>query len=172
MTDKYESLDRLRALRESYRAYVEAVDADLAREKAKRLAARQGEILEAVAESAARGASLADIKRAYGTKDHRTIKKMVDSMSNQIEAIAEEIAAPVATERFTIDVGALGIPYLTVDGITFMVVLMDEDGYMLDAADGWTSTVGGLYDGMILDAQSTGLAGEIYRALREAEPND
>ena len=93
MTTKNEALAAIAKSRAGYKDFVKQVDADLRVEKAKRLAAQQGTIYHQVAEAWGTGASIEEIKRAYGTKDYRTIK-------NIIEAFAVEPVNGPETEVF------------------------------------------------------------------------
>jgi hypothetical protein len=72
--------------RDRFKDFRDSVDEDLARQRVERLAAENAAIDQLIVESAAEGATLGQIKRAYGTKDHRTI-------SEKVKAHAPEIAA-------------------------------------------------------------------------------
>lgn len=158
MPDKFDYLNHLADMRESYKDYVEAVDADLAVERQKRLAQRQGEIVDAVVNAYAHGATKAELKRAYGTKDHKTITNIIESSSNQIEVIQTKVK-PVAPIKdwFTIHDDLVDI-----EGDTYNVITLEDDEFMLDGT-------GLPRDGDVLDYTATGGMAELFKALLEAK---
>ena len=81
------TLAELEERRSAFRHFRSQVDEDLRRLRIERLAAEQQAIDHLVFKAAAEGASLGAIKRAYGTKDHRTISDLVRDHSAEIEAI-------------------------------------------------------------------------------------
>ena len=81
------TLAELEERRSAFRHFRSQVDEDLRRLRIERLAAEQQAIDHLVFKAAAEGASLGAIKRAYGTKDHRTISDLVRDHSAEIEAL-------------------------------------------------------------------------------------
>jgi hypothetical protein len=167
MRDKNEVLAELQHARTTYKDFLAAVDADLAAEKQKRLATRQGEILHLVAEAFANGANINQIKRAYGTKDYKTIRSIIDSMGAEVKALEAEVkyeTKPTWTlqqrgDTLFVDAGTS----------TYQVVDLEGHEYLLDLDSGDNE----LYaDGEILNAGSTGILGQIYKALEEGKHYD
>lgn len=89
MAGKAESatLKELRERREAYRLFREDVEADLKRQRQERLAAEQLGIEQLIIKAASEGATQGEIKRAYGTKDHRTISSVINAHGPEIAAM-------------------------------------------------------------------------------------
>jgi hypothetical protein len=85
------TLAELAERRERFKEFRDEVDADLARQREERLAAELAAIDNLIFQSAAEGATLGQIKRAYGTKDHRTIADKVRDHKPEIAAIQKTI---------------------------------------------------------------------------------
>jgi hypothetical protein len=172
MTDVNETLNELAQARESYKDFVAAVDADLARERQRRLAVRQGEILHLVAKAYAEGGSKRAIMGAYRTKDFRTIQRMLDSMEEQIALIQAEIAASDAPE--THDWFELvRKDYAYISGLGFDIFELEGEEYMLSQVADEGDTSG--WDGRILTPADSGNeddAGILYRAIHERWSTD
>lgn len=83
----------------------DAVDADLARQRVERLSAETAGIQQLVVECAAEDATIGQIKRAYDTKDHRTISDIIRSHGPEIAAIKAGKVARLRNqpEWFTLD---------------------------------------------------------------------
>lgn len=142
MTTKNEALAAIAKSRAGYKDFVKQVDADLRVEKAKRLAAQQGTIYHQVAEAWGTGASIEEIKRAYGTKDYRTIKNIIEAFAvepvngPETEVFIDttptswyEIAkAPTRTDEGMLYVGSNGYDIVPLDeGGDLMLVLTGDD---------------------------------------------
>lgn len=84
-------LAELATRRERFKQFRDEVDEDLARQRAERLAAETAAIQQLILEAAAEGGTLGQIKRAYGTKDHRTIADVVKAHKPEIVAIQKDI---------------------------------------------------------------------------------
>lgn len=164
MPDKNDYLDAVVDLRASYKDFVAAVDADLAEERRKRLNSRAGDIRAAVVNAYAHGASLAEIKRAYGTKDHNTIKNMVEGAEREVQVAKGKKPEPVMpTDWFEINgLFQAGNVVLYAEGSGFDVIELEGDEFLLDLIEGEDGT---LYDGQVLDSQHVGPAQAVYQAL-------
>lgn len=93
-----EKLTELARAREGFRAFRDQVDADLARQRQIRLEGEIGRITTLILESAAAGATTGQIKRAYGTKDHRTIATILQSHASEIQALKSQRVARVESQ--------------------------------------------------------------------------
>lgn len=85
MLSKEAALKRLSENRASFSAYRDQVDEELRQIRRERLAQYELGIRRDVLEAYAAGATLGAIKRAYNTKDHRTIKAIIDSGMSEVE---------------------------------------------------------------------------------------
>lgn len=87
MADYEKSLNELMA--ERRRAVTERarVEEEVRKYRAERLAATARKTRMLVLEAYARGASLAKIKAAYGTRDHATIANIINSGADEIAAL-------------------------------------------------------------------------------------
>jgi hypothetical protein len=94
MTDD-KTLEELARRRAAFKTFQDAVDADLARQREERLAAEKGAIRTLILTAAAEGKSMGQIKRAYGTTDHRTIADVVHNGAAEILAIQKGAVAEV-----------------------------------------------------------------------------
>lgn len=162
MTDVNEVLNRLAEARGGYKDFVDAVDADLRRERQKRLAVRTGEIMSLVAEAYVAGASKRAIMRAYDTKDFRTIDSMLSTMQEQIELMRAEIAAQAETPDW---LEYLGNERVGIHGAGYEIVALEDDEYLLvgDAPTQW--------DGIIVSGRdAVGSEAEIiWRTIKEEQ---
>lgn len=99
-----ETLDQLSERRLAFKAYQQQVEEELRALRLEKLGAEKASIEYLVAKAAAEGATTGQIKRAYGTKDHRTIADILGARAKEIEAIrtaAEE--AKRGPEWFQLD---------------------------------------------------------------------
>lgn len=93
------TLQQLAERRLSFKAYRETIEEELRQLRLQKLAAEQASIDHLVAKAMAEGATLGQVKRAYGTKDHRTIANIVASRAAEIEAIRQSrITAKAKTD--------------------------------------------------------------------------
>lgn len=81
------TLQQLAERRTSFKAYRETVEEELRQLRLQKLAAEQASIEHLVVKAMAEGATLGQVKRAYGTKDHRTIATIVTARASEIEAL-------------------------------------------------------------------------------------
>lgn len=82
-----DTLAELEERRANFRQFRDAVDRDLRRLRAERLAEETAAIEDLMVQAAAEDATLGQIKRAYGTKDHRTVADVIERRRNEIEVI-------------------------------------------------------------------------------------
>ena len=163
MTQVNDLLAQLHQARASYKDYVEAVDADLKREKERRLAARQSTILELIARAWVEGASKRAIMQAYDTKDFRTIQKVLDSMEEQIEMFRAERDGLV-TNGTWFEVASPELVYI--NGIGFDIIELEDHEYLLDQVEGEPSP----WDGSIVrDTGDTDDAAILGAAIKQAK---
>lgn len=169
MPDKEVTLANLKENREAYAAHVEAIEADLALERQKRLGVWQAQIRNLVLRAYAEGASIAAIQRAYGTRDFNTIKRIIESGTAEVEQYKVEAVTAQTPTWFTVDAVDMTVE---IGGCDFEIIEMDGAEFMLsctfndDDDANWR-----LWDGKTLLPESTGLDGELYAAiLREVMP--
>ena len=81
------TLEELAERRLAFKSYREGVEEELRKLRIEKLAAEQASIEHIIVKAMAEGATLGQIKRAYGTKDHRTIANIVTARAAEIEAL-------------------------------------------------------------------------------------
>ena len=97
-----EALQELSERRVAYRAYREQVEEELRQLRIEKLAAEQANIEHLVAKAAAAGGTTGQIKRAYGTKDHRTVADILARRASEIKALRNaEVEKQNDTSWFT-----------------------------------------------------------------------
>ena len=82
------TLEELAERRLAFKSYREGVEEELRKLRIEKLAAEQASIEHIIVRAMAEGATLGQIKRAYGTKDHRTIANIVAARAMEIKALA------------------------------------------------------------------------------------
>lgn len=178
MTSKMEALSALAEARADYRTFVQAVEDDLARERAERLSKRRNEVRDLVIDAASKGANVAELKRAYGTKDYRTIKSILDNAGDELLVRREQnVQAEVKDRKWfeitnhgTIDVwdgeALANLVFERLDDGSIMLLSNDElypEGY-----DGPVHPVVARWDGtVILPSSSDPKDRELFAALKE-----
>lgn len=90
-----DTLAELATRRAAFKEFVDSVDEDLARQREERLASEKAAIRSLILTAVAQDASLGQVKRAYGTKDHRTIADVVKGGMAEIDAIRKQGTAEV-----------------------------------------------------------------------------
>ena len=128
-------LAELAERRERFKEFRDSVDADLARQRVERLAAENAAIDQLVIECAAEHATLGQIKRAYGTKDHRTISDKVTSHAAEIAAIRTQAVQKMKNQPdwFRIDGDTVRVE--REDGAATFTWTTLEDGQFLFSTD-------------------------------------
>lgn len=149
-------LDKLQEERETYPAFAEAVDRDLSIERERRLSERRADIETSAVRAFIEGASIADIKRAYGTKDHRTVRGILDRHAATIAlAHAGENVDTIPEEWMKYDAEAETLTLILDEGeAVFKVLALEDDEYMLDYLTG-TEHLKSRYDGTVLTASDS-----------------
>lgn len=94
-----ETLEELAEGRLAFRTRRARLDEELRAMRAEKLAAEQAAIEQIIVRAVAEGATLGQIKRAYGTKDHRTIAGIVAARADEIQAIRDAREAKAKAER-------------------------------------------------------------------------
>lgn len=100
-----DTLEELAERRLAFKAYRTTVEDELRKLRAERLAAEQASIEYIIVKAMAEGATLGQVKRAYGTKDHRTISGIVEARASEITAVRDAAKAVKAEKKdwFTFD---------------------------------------------------------------------
>lgn len=83
------TLQELAERRLAFKAYRTQVEEELRQLRTEKLAAEQSSIEHIVVKAMAEGATLGQVKKAYGTKDHRTISTMVANRASEIQAVRD-----------------------------------------------------------------------------------
>jgi hypothetical protein len=156
-----DALNQLREKREGWKEFTAAVEEDLARERIKRLASRRGEIELLVLTAYSEGASIADIKRSYNTKDYGTIRRILDANEALLEQIITEREQKTEAElqgEFEYD-HLNNTVYLMEDGTTlgYHAIELDDGEWLLDGPGEW--------DGVVLNDDERPLAKAILDAI-------
>lgn len=102
MADYEKSLNELTAERSRAVAERARVEEEVRKYRAERLAATARKTRMLVLEAYARGASLAKIKAAYGTRDHATIANIINSGADEIAALQASSHAEAGPTWFTL----------------------------------------------------------------------
>lgn len=166
MTDLNEVLDQLAKERAEYPEFLAAVDADLKLERQKRVAVRQGSIMNLVAQARALGGSKRAIMRAYNTKDFGTIARILDSMAEQVKLMqAQEVAAQVETKTDWFSVETANLVYI--EGIPYEVTELEGEEYLLVQTEGTPTE----WDGDVLYPEDGGDADTLYYAIKGKRDN-
>ena len=164
MPDAERSLRALTEARQQFKSFAAAVDADLALERTKRLAAEHGRIRSFIIDAHLGGASIADLKRAYGTKDYRTIRAVLDSAVAEI-AERERIATEKKSDKFFWIEGKITI--VESNDMVFDVIELEDGEYMLDGfhLPSYPDDEFYRWDGAVVDESSTGEHADLYQAI-------
>ena len=122
-----EILSELADRRAAFKVYREKVEEELRLKRIEMLGAEQASIEHIIVRAVANGATIGQIKKAYGTKDHRTIASIVTARSSEIEAVRKAaVEKKPATDWFTLDgdralvelpTGAATFTWSEVDGL-------------------------------------------------------
>lgn len=107
------TLEELAERRLAFKAYRTTVEEDLRKLRAEKLAAEQASIEYIIVKAMAEGATLGQVKRHYGTKDHRTISRIVEVRAAEIEAVRNAAQAEKAKKK----------DWFTFDGDTVLVIV-------------------------------------------------
>lgn len=97
-----ETLKELEVRRLGYKDRREKIEEELRARRISLLAEEQAQIEDLIAKAYASGATLGQIKKAYGTKDHRTITTIVANRAAEIKYWREALSDPTGGAWFTI----------------------------------------------------------------------
>lgn len=116
-----QTLAALAERRAAYQIFQAQVDEDLRNERARRLGDERAAIDHLVFKASAEGATMGQIKRAYNTKDHRTISDKIKAHTAEIDAIRKAAIQRVKdmpewleihdSESFTVTIGEFKTGY-------------------------------------------------------------
>ena len=167
-----EILDDLADERQAFKPAIAAIDADLAEERKRRIAVREGRIRDLVADAVVEGGSINKIMKAYGTKDFRTIKNLVASMENEIamRIDARENPTSVQSDFFQLvptDDGLHVNIMVDDDYEGFEIIGLDAGEYMLVSLGEEMDDSIARIDGVVLDSSSVGEWGNVWLAIHE-----
>lgn len=122
-----DTLEELAERRLAFKTRRARIDEEIRLLRAEKLAAEQAAIEQIIVQAVADGATMGQIKRAYGTKDHRTIADIIANRSAEIQAVrdAREAKAQAEREWFTLSQDAVKVRY---DGFeaSFGWVIVDD----------------------------------------------
>lgn len=172
MTPQEKALQELAERRLAYQEYRKRIDEEARAWRADRLAVEQSSVEHLVLQAAAAGATVGQIKKAYGTKDHRTIAGLLEERAAEITALREALAARAEPEEwFWIDGENVRV---AVDGSEAMFTWADVDDELmfLTTESAWNAdyTIQNkavhLLDGKTQSSSTQ--ATELAKAIREA----
>lgn len=169
-----ETLDELTLRRQAYKAFEQQVDAELRDLRAEKLGAEKAGIRHLVVKAAAEGATTGQIKRAYGTKDHRTVADILHAGTTEIHAIRQAEAKKQEHADWFEFTGDDRVA-ITIGDSTASYTWTEVDGEIMFSTDEprWDSTFTNeneavkLLDGK-LESESVE-AGAVARAIRKRE---
>lgn len=121
-----DTLDELERRRLGFKDRRDKIDEELAARRAALLAEETSQINDLIAKARAQGASLGAIKRAYGTKDHRTITTIVAEHSAEIEYWRDAILSGKHGSWFSIEDNKV-----TIKDVVFEILKLDDGSIML-----------------------------------------
>lgn len=166
-----DALSALTESRKSWHPYVEKVDAALAEERHRQLEGKREEITTAVLFAAANGASIADIKRAYGTKDYRTIKSILEAHPERLAAMRAAVTAYVDLPEieFNVETDTVAIRDAETGEVQSVleILALEDGGYLLSVgAEGTFDNLD--LDGEVAEANGVGRLPAIFMTIEEA----
>lgn len=135
MSKKDDALSRLTTARARFASVRKQIDEELRMLRAQRLQAYRGEVAHLALTAYAMGASMGEIKRAYGTKDHRTVSAIIHAGAAEIEAIRKADAEEAASNTwFVIDGDTVTITWED-STAEFTRVALEDDEIMLSTEE-------------------------------------
>ena len=170
-----DALEALSERRAAFREFRASVEEELRNKRQEMLAAEQSSIEHLIVQAMAQGATLGQVKRAYGTKDHRTIATIVYARKGEIEAVRKARQKErIAEEWFDIDERTKTVRVILDTHVAvFEWSIVDGKYYFITSTPRWDDTytienkaVVAL-DGKTEDEAEE--AGVIAEALRELE---
>jgi len=151
-------LEDITAQRESFRERVAQIDENLRNRRRIEVAGEVNAIAELVATAYGQGHSINAIKAAYGTKDHATIRRMIDEHAAAVEAgradamasLPEETKPEEKPEWFTWDAASRSFDVTLVGETARVDVMKMDDGDFMLLVDDESSGLHDLFDGRLV----------------------
>lgn len=122
-----DTLGELTRRREGFKDRAAKIKEELRIREQALLAEERTQIEDLIAKAIASGATLGDVKRAYGTKDHRTITTIVANRQAEIAYWRDHFANPANGDWFTIT----GDGHVLIGEVLFEVTPLDGGDIML-----------------------------------------
>lgn len=139
MTNLETTLDDIARRRAGFKDRRAKIDEELAARRAALLADELAQINDLIAKARAQGATLGDLKRAYGTKDHRTITSIVNSHAAEIAYWKDALTTGQYGQWFTITSATEDDIYDTVliHDVVFSITEIENGIMLLTEQDRW-----------------------------------
>jgi hypothetical protein len=136
-----QTLEELTERRLAFKVRREQIEEELRQLRTDKLAAEQASIEGIIVRAMAQGATLGQIKRAYGTKDHRTISSIVAARAPEIQAVRDSLTTKKvkSADWFTFDADEV---IVTANGHKAVYEWTDVDGKLMfiTAEPRWNET--------------------------------
>lgn len=132
-----QTLEELTERRLAFKVRREQIEEELRQLRTDKLAAEQASIEGIIVRAMAQGATLGQVKRAYGTKDHRTISNIVTARAPEIQAVRDSLTTKKVKSADWFTLGVTGDDRATVViGIDAAVYTWSEvDGKLMFVTD-------------------------------------
>ncbi len=161
------TLEEINRRRLGFKDRRQKIDEELAARRAALLADEVAQINDLIAKARAQGATFGDLKRAYGTKDHRTITNIVNTHSAEIAYWKDALTSGQHGDWFTLNDDGSEV---TINDVVFEILEV-EGGILLSSQtprwnDDYTieNKVVGEFDGKTEDEDARiREVGEAYR---------
>lgn len=127
MTLLEDTLSELTRRRQGFKDRAARIKEELRIREQALLAEERAQIEDLIAKAIASGATLGDVKRAYGTKDHRTITTIVANRQAEIKYWQDHLANPANGDWFTVTSDG----NVVIGEILFEVKALDDGDIML-----------------------------------------
>lgn len=124
-----QTLEELERRRLGFKDRRDKIDEELAARRQTLLAEEISQINDLIAKARVEGGTLGQIKRAYGTKDHRTITTIIENSKSAIEYWTDAFASGKYGSWFEIvDEGTA----VVIDSVRFEIIPLAGDNIMLN----------------------------------------
>lgn len=121
------TLEDISRRRAGFKDRRDAIDEELKARRAALLAEEQNQIEDLMAKARAQGATLGDLKRAYGTKDHRTVTTIVDARQAEVKYWQEAFRSGEAQGQWFV----ITDDTVLIDDVVFELITMEGGTIML-----------------------------------------
>lgn len=167
-----DTLEDLAERRLAYRAFRESVEEELRLLRIEKLSAEQSSIEHIVVKAAAEGATTGQIKRAYGTKDHRTITDILSRRAAEIDAlINQQVQEAKDTSWFTITEEGIAVTINTSSAL-FTYTYVDGEIMLTTTTPLWNEDFTARNEAVaLLDGETEGTSEEVRRIVEALDPN-